>query len=70
VSLYAGLFLRESINVSVLGLSQKVELSFADGMVGAIPVFKDKATAAAYMGGRTSLILKINEIEKLEQGNE
>jgi hypothetical protein len=62
MSLFAVLVVREDINVDVLGLSQKLELSFAEGMVGAIPVFKDKASALAYVKDTGATVIEINEI--------
>tara|TARA_R110002153_G_C12964215_1_gene460358 strand:- start:37 stop:174 length:138 start_codon:yes stop_codon:yes gene_type:complete len=42
MSEYAALSLKEELGVNVLGLKQKIGLVWADGMIGAIPVFKDK----------------------------
>jgi len=54
--------MKEVMNVELMGLERPLELSWADGMVGAIPVFKDKASALAYANGNESLLIDIAEV--------
>jgi len=62
MSEYAALSLKEELGVNVLGLKQKIGLVWADGMIGAIPVFKDKESAEAYVGDRSAKIIEVDEV--------
>jgi len=56
------LSVKRDLNVSVLGLNQKVPLVFADGMVGALPVFETEAAAKKWARGTD--VLEIQSITK------
>lgn len=62
MSMYAVNTLKTDITVDVMGLERPMELNWADGMVGAIPVFKDKESAIAYANGDESLITQVAEV--------
>lgn len=64
MSMYAVNTLKTDITVDVMGLESPMELNWADGMVGAIPVFKDKESALAYTNGDESLITYVKEVAK------
>ena len=49
--MFAVMALKIEIAVEVLGVTQSVKMSFADGMVGAIPVFDTKENALAWAEG-------------------
>lgn len=61
--LYGVMALRESINVECMGLSTSIDLSFADGMVGAIPVFDSKEKALEYADGDLKKIFPLRTVE-------
>ena len=44
MSMYAVNTLKDNMDVEVMGLTLPLDLNWADGMVGAIPVFKGKRT--------------------------
>ena len=62
--MYAVNTLKTDITVDVMGLERPMELNWADEMVGAIPVFKDKESALAYADGDESLITQVAEVAK------
>ena len=64
MSIYAALFLKEKLGLSVLGMPQTIGLVWADGMIGAIPVFKDKESAEAYMGNDGTPVVELAVMEK------
>ena len=64
MSMYAVNTLKGKMNVEVVGLTLPLDLNWADGMVGAIPVFKDKESALAYANGNESLITYVKEVSK------
>ena len=64
MSMYAVNTLKTDITVDVMGLERPMELNWADGMVGAIPVFKDKESAIAYADGNDLLITQVTEVAK------
>ena len=64
MSMYAVNTLKDNMNVEVMGLALPLDLNWADGMVGAIPVFKDKDSALAYANGDESLITQVAEVAK------
>ena len=64
MSMYAVNTLKENMTVEVVGLTLPLDLNWADGMVGAIPVFKDKESAIAYADGDESLITQVAEVTK------
>jgi hypothetical protein len=49
--MFAVMTLKTEIAVEVLGVTQTVKMSFADGMLGAIPVFDTKENALAWGEG-------------------
>ena len=64
MSMYAVNTLKDNMNIEVMGLTLPLDLNWADGMVGAIPVFKDKESALAYANGDESLITHVKEVSK------
>lgn len=64
MSMYAVNTLKDNMSVEVMGLTLPLDLNWADGMVGAIPVFKDKASALAYADGNDLLITQVMEVAK------
>ncbi len=64
MSMYAVNTLKGKMNVEVIGLTLPLDLNWADGVVGAIPVFKDKESALAYASGNESLITHVREVSK------
>lgn len=64
MSMYAVNTLKDNITVDVMGLERPMDLNWADGMVGAIPLFKDKESALAYADGDESLITQVTEVAK------
>ena len=64
MSMYAVNTLKDNMNVEVMGLTLPLDLNWADGMVGAIPVFKDKESATAYADGNDLLITQVMEVAK------
>ena len=63
MSMYAVNTLKDNLNVEVMGIALPLELNWADGMVGAIPVFKDKESALAYAGSKESLLTEVSEAQ-------
>ena len=63
MSMYAVNTLKTDITIDVMGLERPMELNWADGMVGAIPVFEDKESAMAYAGGNESLLTGVMEVQ-------
>ena len=47
---------KEDIKIEVLGVEKSLPLVWADGMIGALPVFKNYDDAFKYAGGDSSLI--------------
>tara|TARA_R110000851_G_scaffold303381_1_gene460953 strand:+ start:391 stop:597 length:207 start_codon:yes stop_codon:yes gene_type:complete len=64
MSEYAALVLKESLTVNILGLKQDLSLKWANGMVGAIPVFKDKESAEVYMSNVSAGVLELAVLNK------
>ena len=64
MSMYAVNTLKASMNIEVMGLTLPLDLNWANGMVGAIPVFKDKESALVYANGDESLITQVAEVSK------
>ena len=50
--LYVVMALNSTVEVTAFGRNDKVELSYADGMVGAMPVFNTREAAEAYAGDK------------------
>lgn len=50
--MFAVLQLNKMVEMSVLGNSVEVSLSYAEGMVGAIPVFETKEQAEVFAGDK------------------
>lgn len=48
--------LRENANIQVFGLNAEVQLSWAKGQIGAVPVFENKEDAEKYADGRCEVI--------------
>jgi len=65
--MYAVLVISKTLKIDVAGVKQDLEMSWADGMIGAIPVFDDKLKALSYslkVGG------KVVEIEEKGEEND
>ncbi len=58
-SIYGVKLLRETLTIETLGLSTKIELSWSDGMIGAMPVFKNYKDATRYASGNEDLIFEL-----------
>lgn len=56
--------LRENANIQVFGLNAEVQLSWAKGQIGAVPVFENKEDAEKYADGRCEVI----EVKELGDG--
>ena len=63
MSMYAVNTLKDNMNVEVMGLTLPLDLHWADGMVGAIPVFKDRESALDYADGNESLLTCVMEVQ-------
>mgnify|MGYP000389155571 CR=1 FL=1 len=61
--MYIVLKLIKTVNVDVMGINRSLPLSIADGMVGAIPVFKTKK-AAQKSAGKKYQVLKVETKEQ------
>jgi hypothetical protein len=48
--LYVVMALNSTVEITAFGRNEKVELSYADGMVGAMPIFNTREAAEAYAG--------------------
>ena len=53
---YMVMALSEAQTVSVLGMQQNLSMSWEDGMVGVIPVFRTKKTALKYAGKKREIV--------------
>ena len=60
--MYAVQGLAQYVEVSAFGIHHEVKLSFADGMIGALPVFDTYENAKAYAGDKFKII-KVKTIE-------
>lgn len=61
--MYLVMALKENLDVLVYGVKQKAPLSYADGMVGAMPIFETLEQAEAYSNGRHKII-EVTEIKR------
>ena len=57
--MYGCLTLKEKLEVEVLGLRQELKLSWYDGQIGAMPVFKTKEEALEYVDGNEERIFPL-----------
>ena len=64
--MFAVLQLNKKIEVCVLGQSQDVPLCYADGMIGALPVFETREQAEEFAGDDYK-IAEITAAEPLNQ---
>ena len=55
--------LHETLTVEVLGLKQEIKLSYAEGMIGALPVFNTREVPLAYSEDE-DLIFELFVVEK------
>lgn len=60
-TLFGVLLLKDNIGVNALGIEKTMKLSWSDGMVGAIPVFKRYEDALEYAGDETIVFKLIAE---------
>ena len=52
--------------ISILGMTRKLELTWADGMVGVCPVFRNKKAAQKYAGKKFRVTEMLVEKEKID----
>jgi hypothetical protein len=57
--LYVVYTMSKSVTVEVLGITREVELSWIEGQVGALPVFRSIQAAEAYANGEKLIIGKL-----------
>jgi hypothetical protein len=57
--MYGCLNIKEKLEVEVLGLKQELKLSWYDGQIGAMPVFKTKEEALEYVDGNEERIFQL-----------
>ena len=48
--IYAVMALKKSITVEVLGMNRELDLTFAEGMLGCMPIFETEESAKEYAG--------------------
>ena len=53
------LVLKKDISIDLLGFKKELELSWSDGMVGAVPVFEKIQDAERYAKGTISRIIEV-----------
>jgi len=53
--------MRDEIRVEVLNTTNIIPLSWTNGMIGALPVFKTREDALSYVNGDATKILPIKE---------
>ena len=58
--------LKETITVNAMGVNVQLKLEWADGMIGAMPVFKKKKDALAYSENEDLIFELVKEKEKHE----
>lgn len=61
--LFAVMAIKQDLELELLGQTQSVPLKFADGMVGAIPVFDNRADAEKWADGLIVIQLEIKASE-------
>lgn len=54
--MYAVLQLDRQLKINVMGITRGVTLSYAEGMIGAMPVFKLKKDAKKFAGKKCDII--------------
>ena len=47
---------KKKLGVEVMGLEKEIDLCFADGMIGAVPVFKDRESAEAWANDKSDVM--------------
>jgi hypothetical protein len=53
---------QQTVQITALGcMEQPIDISWADGMVGALPVFDDYDDALAYVNGDEHLIIEVTK---------
>ena len=57
--LYGVLSVNEKIGTEVLGLKTELKLSWCNGQIGAMPVFKDYEKALDYVDGNKARVFKL-----------
>ncbi len=62
--MYALMIISKEKDISILGRTQSIKLSWFDGQIGAIPVFNTREEAEACRGDRNTEIYKIEEIKE------
>jgi len=60
MSMYLVKTLKTEITIEVMGFERELKLSWSAGMVGVIPVFKDKESALAFANGDENLVTELN----------
>lgn len=59
--MYLVTVMKSSLGIEVMGLNRDLDLIWADGMVGVVPVFSDYQEALKYAGGKSDLIVKVEK---------
>jgi len=54
--MYIVMTLNTEIQIEVLGMNKKMDVCYADGMIGVIPVFKTKKAAKKFGGKRFGIM--------------
>ena len=49
----------KDVEINLYGNTQKLNLSWADGMIGCMPIFKDKESAEKYADGLKIIAIKL-----------
>ena len=57
--MYGVKLLKEELHIEVLGLKKNLEIIWAKGQIGAIPVFETKEDALDYVDGNEELIFEL-----------
>lgn len=69
--LYGVLAMNKTITVSIGDYQEKVKMSYADGMIGTMPIFDNKLDAEVYAGNKYSIVkLSLVDVEEVEDYNE
>ena len=55
-TLYMALFVIRKVAVAAMGMEKEIPLTFAEGMVGACPVFKTREQAEAFADGSCGVV--------------
>ena len=62
-TLYVVTQVRERLSLNVMGIKTKLDLTWADGMVGAMPVFDSLEAAEKYANVKADILAFKGEVE-------